>query len=158
MSVEGLLLAVWPDGQHMYIANEYESIRRVFEEGSALFDVAYCSPSLAFLVDDEGLLNGSVLNTTASWFGARAIYGPVVVISPETGPEGETLPAEAGLYEAMTRFASQWRQVWVEAESGGQDLSVSADPDNIPPPQVIAFEEVNTFEDFLRATSKEKGQ
>lgn len=156
MSTEGLLLAVWPDGQHMYIENEYESISRVFEKTyTGLMDfVSVDGGEWGMYLPDD--MHGESLNTTVSWFASFAVFGPVVVTRALPGDDGETVAADPRLYEAMVKFAVQWRRVWVNAENSGQDLNVHGDADNLPPPQVITIEQVNTFEDFLRAIEGER--
>lgn len=144
-----MLLAIWPNGQHMYIVNEYESIQRVFENGP--FDFTFLGPSLGMYIDDEGLLNGSLLNVPASFFACSPIYGPVVACHGLTDDEGGTLPCHPAMYSAMAKFTGQWRLV---IDAGGEQI-LSPFTGDVPVPQVIGIEDVATYEDFLRATGED---
>jgi len=119
------LLAIHPDGRFALVPNNYEGIK----EGTshAVIDFTVANDAIGFYVDDEGMLNGSVLNVPASMYAGRPLYGSVVM-------------------------ANAWRSVTIVAADLGQNLDVVANPDTVPPAQIIGLTDDFDFGDPLPDT------
>jgi len=141
------LLAVSPNGEARLIPNSYEGIKAGLEE--ACFDFVLASPTAGFFIDDEGMLNGSTLNVAASMFASRPLYGPVVLCAAQTDDDGETLPPTDSDVRFMAALAAWWQAVVLNAAEVGQDVSVRANPDTIPPPTIVPMNE-DEFEAWLQ--------
>lgn len=140
------LLVVDPVGMYVEVANDYHAIKTAM--GVETIDmVPLVSRDHAFFVDDEGMLNGSGLNFPASMMAGRVLYGTVCLIGP-AGPEGETLTPENRIKRALMGACQAWRQVCADAVVKGQRIIPTAEPDRIPPPQIIGLTD-EQFEHWL---------
>lgn len=128
------LLGIREDARWEWITNNYDDIRAFI--GNWIDLAGGYGPVSAF-VDDEGMLNGRRLNVVASAALARPIYGPAVLCNPQPDDEGDTLPPEGGAARAFIQLADIWHQVLREASRLGQDLTIHANADTLPPSQII---------------------
>jgi|SRR5262245_16198428 len=130
-----LLLAIKPDGRIDPVPNSYEGIK--FGLDQAVLTFLRVSETAGYFIDDNGMLDEAHLNVPASWFAGRPIYGPVVLCAGEPDEEGNTLAATAEDMQVLTSLAQQWHRVVTNAADIGQVLVLTANPDTIPPPQVV---------------------
>ena len=136
------LLGVKPDGSTAEVPNTYDCIR---EGVGSWFDFVVVSATCGFYIRDEGLFDGSVLNTPASIFAGRPIYGEVVLTAAQPDDEGDTQPPSERDAALLLHLARCWASVVANAD--GQDLTIRPDGDKVPPFQIIQFE---TQEEFLK--------
>lgn len=134
MTERGFLLAVHPDGSTNTIDNRYESIR---DAVGGHIDFAFCNDQCGFFVHDEGILMSFPLNVPASIIGGRALYGSAVLTNGVPDDEGDTMPPDELTKNALEAACRAWRSVLDSARFIGQNLTVLADPDTLPPPQIM---------------------
>jgi len=133
------LVGITEDAHIGPVPNEYEGIKEMLRDETLTF--VRVSETAGFYIDDNGMLNGSKLNVCASMFAGRPLYGPVVLTYATPDDEGETLcPLEEDAMLLM-HFAIRWHNVVENAQRIGQDLSVIANPDTIPPPEIIPLDD-----------------
>ena len=140
---EGELFAVRPDAAWRWVPNTYEGIKEGLD--GATLDLVQLSAAVGLFVDDNGMIDGLALNVPASMFASMALYGPVVLCGG-ADEEGETQPAIPDAVELLQSLVAMWTAVEVDGARKGQRLHVHADPDAIPPPQIIAL----TDDEFAR--------
>lgn len=133
-------LAVEPDGGHRLVEPSYAGIKDGLHHAD--FDVVTVhghDGGVDLYIDDEGMLNGALLNVTASMFAGIALYGPIVLTGP-VDDEGETMLPPSAVVAALIGFADRWAAVNFDAVARkGQSLDVRADANRIPPPIVIGL-------------------
>lgn len=134
MTERGHLLAVHCDGSTNVIPNKYEAIR---DACGGSIDFAPCNEMLGFFVHDEGVLLGQPLNVVASIIGGRPLFGSAVAAHREPDDDGDTQPPTDMVRKAIEAAARAWTSVLDGAKQMGQDLTVRATPDTLPPPQII---------------------
>jgi hypothetical protein len=141
------LLAVTTQGSLAWVDNEYTAIKAALD-GATMDFIQAGNPEdpAGFFIDDNGMIDAKALNMPATLFSGRPIYGPVVLCAGEPDDEGETLPPTRHHVEVMESTCHLWRTVLRGADAVGQDLTLYANPDRIPPPTVIGF----TPEEFDR--------
>jgi len=144
------LLAIHPDGRFALVPNNYEGIK----EGTshAVIDFTVANDAIGFYVDDEGMLNGSVLNVPASMYAGRPLYGSVVMANAHPDDDGNTLPPDGDQMRIVKSLANAWRSVTIVAADLGQNLDVVANPDTVPPAQIIGLTDDFDFGDPLPDT------
>lgn len=140
------LLGMNPDGTCAALDNNYESIRQFI--GNTIDLCGGWGPVSAF-IDDDGMLSERELNVPGSLALGRAIYGPVVVCAPEADDEGNTLAPDDASFNMLRDWSAIWQYVVNSAAEMGQDLTVRANPDTIPPPRFISLTP-ETFDEYLR--------
>jgi hypothetical protein len=143
---EGQLLAVYPDGRHATVDNSYESIKDAMN--GAIIALVGLPGGEGLFVDDNGMLESLALNVPASMFCGQALYGPVVLCGPPDD-EGETQPPSGHLFNGLTAMAGMWGSVCADAVRKGQQIFVPADPDTIPPAQIVEMSNED-FDAYLR--------
>lgn len=141
------LIAVAIDGDVRVISNSYEGIKLGLDQ--ACMDFVIVSETAAFYIDDEGMLNGSPLNMAASMFAGRPIYGPVVLCYADADDEGDTVPALDEDVRLIRALAARWYSVMLNATVVGQDVTVRANPDTIPPPTIVSMDDAQ-FEAWMQ--------
>ena len=144
------LLAIHPDGRYALVPNNYKGIKQGI--GEAIMDFTVVNDAIGFYVDDEGMLNGSVLNVPASMYAGRPLYGAVVMAAAQADDQGETLPPDRDAVRILKTFANAWRSVLTVAADLGQNLDVIANPDTMPPAQIVGLTEDFNFGDPLPET------
>ena len=147
-------MAIHPDGTTEWVPNTYEGIKHGL--AGATLDFMRLNEHVGYYVDDEGLYDGAALNVSASWFAGQPIYGHVVVAHADPDSEGNTVPAPDQANKSMARFAEVWHMVWVNAQAQGQDLTVKANPDTVPEPQVITWADFHTVQDVIDVWDQEE--
>jgi hypothetical protein len=155
----GELLVIRPDGTTDLIPNTSEAITAGLD--GEWLDYLPVRPDLGLYIQEEGLLLGSRLNTPVSLLSSRAVFGPVV-LTGGTDEEGNDLPPGPDYVLLARSFGEAWVSVLADAERGGQDLTIVANPDTVPPPQIIdmndpAFASVEGFERFIREGQTRRG-
>ena len=134
----GQLMVCYQDGATRMIDNEYESIKRAML--GATITMVGLPREHAFFIDDNGMLDKLKINIPASLMWGGVLYGPVVLCGPPDH-EGETQPPHTDVLEALKSVASMWRRVIADALKKGQHILTEADPDVLPPPELIALTE-----------------
>jgi len=143
--MSGELTVIRPDCWHEPVPNTYEGIKAAM--GGATIDLIR-GAEFSLFIDDEAMLNGSVLNVVASLMTGIALFGPVVVCALDPDAEGDSLPASPEVVEAFTSMADQWGRVLNDARRTGQDLTVVANAATVPGPTFIALSGA-AFEEYL---------
>jgi hypothetical protein len=145
MSIDGLI-AVYPDGRYAEVANTYESIKEALN--GATLDLVGLPDGSGLFVDDNGMIEGLTLNVPASIFASMCLFGPVVLCGPPD-EEGETQPPDERVVVGFLSLTTMWRSVCQDALRKNQRILVAADPDTIPPAQIIPLTE-DQFEAYLK--------
>ena len=141
------LLAVEPSGRCYTVPNSYEGIKDGLG-GATLDALPLPDNEHCLFVDDNGMVNGLALNVPASMLAQQALYGPVVLAgAPDS--EGETQPPSDRMAKAVANMAMTWRRVNIDATAKGQDLTVTANPATVPPPELISLSD-EEFAKWLR--------
>lgn len=142
---DGQLLGIDEAARWAWIPNEYEDIRRFI--GNWIDICGGYGPVSAF-VDDEGMLNSRQFNVVASIAVGRPVFGPAVLTADQPDDEGNTLPPDEGAAHAFIELAKIWHNVVTEASRLGQDLTIVAQADTLPPPQIVEMSK-EQFERYL---------
>lgn len=142
---KGQLLAVYPDGRYTMIDNSYEAIKTAI---GGIIDLVGLPNDAGLFVHDEGMLERLSLNVPASMFCGRALYGPVVLCGPPDD-EGETMPPPGNMLNGFVAMASMWHGVVIDATAKGQTITCPADPDTLPPSQIVEMTN-EQFDAYLR--------
>lgn len=132
------LLGIRADATWSWIPNEYDDIKEFIGNW---IDLAGGHGPVSGFVDDEGVLNSLPFNVVASAALGRPIFGPVVLCHLHPDDEGETLPPEEGAARAFINLAEIWQNVLAQASRLGQNLTVLAQPETLPPPQMISLDD-----------------
>lgn len=144
--MSGNLLVVRPNGLTALIPNAYEEIKTAV--GWA-FEFLPIDPMIgAYLPDD---MTGHECNVVVSMYAGRPVFGTCVITAAEPDDEGRTLPPPERAVASITMFARRWHDVCTTAEALGQEVLTRGNADNLPPPQVIMWEDFSTADDVLRA-------
>lgn len=144
--MDGKLLAVQPDGEAEWVDCNYAGIKHGVR-GATIDFVA--TTNLGCFVNDNGLAEQETLNWTASVMMFQPLFGPVVFTHPDPDDEGETLPADDLVYNAIENLASVVVAIHQRALLIGQDITVKANPDNVPPPVIVGMTDDWNFGDPL---------
>lgn len=139
-------MVVYQDGTHRMIANSYRSIK--LSMNGATITGVHLANDHSFFVDDEGMLVALTINVPASIFAGMVLYGPVVLCGP-VDDEGETMPPHPAMVTGLSALANMWSAVIKDAHMKGQEILTTANPDTIPPPQVVALTN-EQFDAWLR--------
>jgi hypothetical protein len=139
-------MVVYQDGEHRMIANSYRSIK-LSMNGATISSVGLPNEHSLF-VDDEGMLVSLTINVPASIFAGIVLYGPVVLCGPPD-TEGETMPPDEHFVKGLSALATMWGNVVKDARQKGQEILTTANPDTIPPPQVVSLTE-EQFDAWMR--------
>jgi hypothetical protein len=146
VSGTGMLIAVEPDGTWQEVPNTYEGIRDgLHDVGFDYLQAGRPPQAIGCYVDDEGMLNGALLNLTVSLMVGRPLYGPIVVTGG-TDEEGDDLPPSGQIRSVIERLAALVVNLRVGAHQVGQSLDWPANPDTIPPASILTFDNVEEFE------------
>jgi hypothetical protein len=137
-----------PDGNTRQVPLGYEGIKNAIGDHTP-FDLVRVSKTAAFFIDDEGMLNGALLNVPASIFAGRPIWGPVVLTAGEPNDDGDSMPPDETDVNLLGLFAQMWKQVLEAAIALGQNIFHVADPFTIPPPTITSLDS-DQFDEFLR--------
>lgn len=153
-ATEPILMRVSPDGDVTTVPCSYEGIKAGLDGGTMDLVVAP-DLNLGAWINDNGISERLQLNVPMSIVFSQLLYGPVVISAGEPDAEGNTLPPREER-QVMTVIAAShaWRMLVAQATQLGQSLAVYADPDAMPPAQVLAF---NSFEDMLRFMATGEG-
>lgn len=132
------LMVINPDATYGLVDNDYHSIKRALNGG--MLEAVYTTQGFAFYCDENALAERLQLNVVVSFMTQATIFGPGVMISATTGPEGETLPADDHSMAVGQAMADVWRRVLdYGATRSGQDIAVYANPDTVLPPQITMW-------------------
>ena len=129
------LLVMRPDGTTDLIPNDFDAIKAGLD--GSWMEFMKVTDEVGMFIDEEGKLNGDLLNVPASILTGRPVYGPAVLSSGDTDPEGDVLPPSESLVTTAYALGRCWMSVRRNAE--GQNLDFPADPSVIPPPQVTVM-------------------
>lgn len=129
------------------VPNTYEGIKQMLRGGT--LDRIRASENTAYYIDDNGMLEGLQLNFPATIFAGRVIYGPVVMTLAVPDDEGGDLPPKDEEIALMIHFCDRWHAVEEDARRTGQELRLVANPDTIPPPEVITFKDHDAMLRYL---------
>ena len=144
--MNGQLLAVQHDGTTEWIDNRYEEIKRAMNEVTIDF---VATTNLGCFVDDNGMIDAQPLNWIAAIMMFQPLYGPVVFAAADPDDEGNTLPADDKVYDAVEHLAAIIRHIRGVADRMGQKLDVYADDSTLPPPLIVGLTQDWTFGDPL---------
>ena len=132
------LMVVKEDATIEWCTNDYPSIREAIGN---LIEVAMVNEVASYYVDEEGVINGRVLNLAASMAAGRLIFGTAVCIHAETDEEGNTLPPPPDWLQFVTHICARVNAMYQDADALNQDIRVRANPDTLPPARIIALPE-----------------
>jgi hypothetical protein len=132
------LLVINEDATWSWIPNEYEAIKLAIGNW---IDICRGYGPVAAFVDDEGLLRGRQFNVVGSICLGRPVFGPAVLTANEMTEEGDTLPPPVGAAQAFSELANIWQAVLTEATRLGQSLTIVANADTVPGPEMISMTE-----------------
>ena len=145
--MSGELLVIAPNGTCRTVPNSYEGIKDGLN-GATLDAVTLPDNQHTLFVDDDGMVNGLALNVPASLLATMALYGPVVLAGAPDN-EGDTQPPSGRMSTAAANMALCWRRVNLDAASKGQDITVAANADTVPAPEIVALTN-EEFDAWLR--------
>lgn len=129
------LMRVDIDGTVTDVDNTYQGIR---DGVGGTITFVRVDARLGVYVDDNGLINGLALNPAASMIAGQALYGPAVLCAGDPDSEGDSVPLAARDRKGMAGVAERWSLVVRTArEFMGQEVTVYADPDTVPPPRIV---------------------
>jgi hypothetical protein len=147
MARRGALLVVRPDGSFDDVPNSYEGIKEGLDQ--AAFDFVRLSAHVGAYIDDEGMLKSFELNVPVSMMFSRPLYGPAVLCHGDADHNGDTLPPSDSVKTVAMDMAVRWAYVLGNAVLIGQDISVRAVPESIPPPSIVQFRTEEELEAYL---------
>jgi hypothetical protein len=133
--VSGVLLAISTDAVTREVPNSYPGIKDGCE--GATIDFVRPHAGCGFYIDDNGMLENQPLNVVASVMAGMALYGPVVLTAADPDDEGDTLPPDEMALAYARSLCQRWRAVIADAGRKGQSLVLTADPDAIPPAEIV---------------------
>jgi hypothetical protein len=113
------LLAVTPDGITQLV--EESAVSDVI---GGPIDFIRVMADVGFYIDDEGMLNGSLLNVAASIFAGRPIWGRVV-LTGWVDEEGDVLAPPEEAMRMLDFLAQQWAAVTSNAVLLNQDVNTN---------------------------------
>jgi hypothetical protein len=142
--VSGELLGVDVFGGCRDVDMTFGAIKAALD-GATLDAVPLPDREHVLYVDDNGMVNGLAFNFPASMLCGRALFGPVV-LAGKPDREGDDTPPTKRLRSAFTNMAHAWEAVMVDAARNGQIILPSANPETIPPPEIVALSD----EEFMR--------
>jgi len=142
------LPAIYPDGTFAWVPNTYEGIKSAIP---ATIDFVIASEDYGFYINDNGMVDGDMLNIPASLTACHPLYGTVVLTAAAPDSEGETLPPPLTITLAGMAVAQSWRHVMLGFPTVGQTFDVRANPDTIPAPVITEL----TDEQFGRFLAEE---
>ena len=130
------LLCIEVDGTVRDVDDGYTSLREAIGD---TITFVFVDTRLGVFVDDNGMISAKALNHAASMAAGRALYGTAVLCAGNPDEEGNSVPLAPKDRTALANIATRWRAVVMTAADAGQDVSVYADPDTIPPARIVAW-------------------
>ena len=128
------LIRLGTDATLRSVPNSFEGIRDALDGATMTFA---STDRIGAYVDDEGIWNRLPLNVVASLLLARPIFGPAVLCRAEPDDRGNSVTLPDELIRVVVGTAQGWQVVLDNAAAVGQDLTVVAQPDTLPPPRFI---------------------
>lgn len=143
---EGQLLAIHWDGEMEWVPCTYEGIKRGLRD--AVLDFRRAGEHIGVYINDNGMLDGSPLNMTASILFGHPLYGSVVFAAAYPDAKGDTLPADEEHLRPFRGMARMVKDLHERAAQVGQSLSIVANPDTVPAPTITP---ITNIEDLYGA-------
>lgn len=148
---EGELLVVYQDGRVASIPNQYEAMKEATDDMT--LDAVGLPDEDIFFVDDNGIINAETLNVPASLMAGMVLFGPAI-LAGGADDDGDTMLPSPGAKKALRAISAMWFAVCQDAARKGQRILPTAQPDTLPPAQILSFVSDEAFMRYVAGESQ----